>query len=1024
MAPSRVWSGMPPDWCGGTFHRIAPSGRILAGGDYAAVTQSLADRHAQSIADREDCMHRSPAAADTRAFATLTLFDVMDAYDLATVTMPPICAALDGTYHEFACDGTAWRFVFAVPPGTAPTDDPVETPKARIVVGAVDVSGRRIHPAPLPIVTLSPDQIAEVWALVDAVPGIDAAPDVTSDAVGHDVAEGVPMVGLPDIAAYNGAGAVTGALPHTMGNDAGDVAQFLADLWRGGHYATIAYRAHTGGPPDHDHFAIDPDAIAVAPGAVLAASPSHPWTRPRTEYYFRMVCPVTPDDRKATNAAVVNCVWLDFDLPPDMRHDDATRAASIAMIRALAIRPPTYVVDSGGGAHCYWVLGEPFVLHDDHDMVTHHLRERFVGALKAWRNAHAAALQPHNVKVDAAPCNLAAILRVPGTFNHKRDAERPTPVRIVACDRSATYAIDDLVAAAADHGGAMAPRPASPAPAPDRPASPAPAPRTAPPPKPLGASVGWRAKQSAAVDAQRARHATTKLQTIITRMSAAVAGERHAERLRMGRLAGGLVAMGAYDLDTMTRIVYDALPPQANVRGEVQTIIDAITHGASQPFDPSDLPVPPTTKDPVMRGTTPHCPDCDARLRRSKYAYPGDDELAWWCPDCGGAMQWPNVAMHPGAYGDAPDTKPVRLDDAAIAPPPARFAWKPRSHWRNLPQPTWLLDGFLQRSGYHMVYGQQGTYKTAFILDLVTQAMVREYATGRPFRVFYLGTEEEVSLARRVEAYQRVHPDHADMVEQTFYQFSPDPARIDFVVAADFEELVTMTNAACDEADADALIVVIDTLRMAYLGDENDSQLGAIINRHCQDLIRRIRGKPAVIIAHHEGHAAGKPRGTTAVHDNVSVAMRLTVDPDDRRRLTVTRPRAGKLTISPPPPTTYEVAYVDAPLTPDDVDADGTVLPLHWCTFTPTAPRTGGGGRPWRVAPAEHAVIMKLATSPKPMTRSELGVHDNVLKGLRVKRDTRPAIIEEAGIGAHGAIQWRLSDAGTDYANNPFGDAG
>jgi hypothetical protein len=122
--------------------------------------------------------------------------------------------------------------------------------------------------------------------------------------------------------------------------------------------------------------------------------------------------------------AAVNCLFAEFDAkdfhggkPTVLGHVDALSPA------------PSVVIDSGGGYHCYWLLGAPFVLDSDAAYVRARSVQRdwvaFVGG-------------------DPGAKDLARVLRVPGTCNLKYD-HQPL-VTIVCADLSRLYNLDALEA--------------------------------------------------------------------------------------------------------------------------------------------------------------------------------------------------------------------------------------------------------------------------------------------------------------------------------------------------------------------------------------------------------------------------------------------------------------------------------------------------------------------------------------------------------------------------------------------------
>jgi len=182
----------------------------------------------------------------------------------------------------------------------------------------------------------------------------------------------------------------------------------------------------------------------------------HLWRRPGTSYWInpqeleRALARL--DDRWATDTyfgvhpvsspksaherartediARVNALYADFDVS-----DGQDPQAMLARIEA--IQPaPSVIVASGGGFHAYWLLAEPFHISDDDS--------RGLGAevQRWWVRA---------IGADFAACDLARLLRVPGTLNGKYDP--PRPVQFVRCDLDALHDPDIFIRAAFEARG-------------------------------------------------------------------------------------------------------------------------------------------------------------------------------------------------------------------------------------------------------------------------------------------------------------------------------------------------------------------------------------------------------------------------------------------------------------------------------------------------------------------------------------------------------------------------------------------
>jgi putative DNA primase/helicase len=133
--------------------------------------------------------------------------------------------------------------------------------------------------------------------------------------------------------------------------------------------------------------------------------------------------------QRATNdtVSVVNCLFAEFDVGTSNRRGEfATKERALDHIRSQH-RPPSAVVDSGGGFHCYWLLDETFVIGTGGD------RERVAAKQAAWVEA---------VAGDPGAKDLARVLRLPGTLNTKYDPPRPVQLTQENWERS--YSLEEL----------------------------------------------------------------------------------------------------------------------------------------------------------------------------------------------------------------------------------------------------------------------------------------------------------------------------------------------------------------------------------------------------------------------------------------------------------------------------------------------------------------------------------------------------------------------------------------------------
>jgi putative DNA primase/helicase len=132
------------------------------------------------------------------------------------------------------------------------------------------------------------------------------------------------------------------------------------------------------------------------------------------------------EHKKTSNEDIgaINCLYAEF----DAKDYGGERGAMDEHIRALPHRPSA-VIMSGGGFHCYTLLDQPFIISTDED------RTRAAKVQRAW---------VHEVGGDHAAVDLARVLRVPDTLNHKYEPARR--VDIIEFDLERVYKFEDLEA--------------------------------------------------------------------------------------------------------------------------------------------------------------------------------------------------------------------------------------------------------------------------------------------------------------------------------------------------------------------------------------------------------------------------------------------------------------------------------------------------------------------------------------------------------------------------------------------------
>lgn len=134
----------------------------------------------------------------------------------------------------------------------------------------------------------------------------------------------------------------------------------------------------------------------------------------------------------------------DFDYGKISNHAEVTESgiATYSQIIDSFGLNPSFGVQSGNGVHAYWLLTEPWIYpvptRPYHHEEAHMLYMRFIRTLQE----HAAKF---GGKLDST-IGIERVWRIPGTINHKQDANLPVTTntnQLISCDRFNTSDIED-----------------------------------------------------------------------------------------------------------------------------------------------------------------------------------------------------------------------------------------------------------------------------------------------------------------------------------------------------------------------------------------------------------------------------------------------------------------------------------------------------------------------------------------------------------------------------------------------------
>jgi len=130
----------------------------------------------------------------------------------------------------------------------------------------------------------------------------------------------------------------------------------------------------------------------------------------------------------STTVLAIPGLWMDIDVNgPGHASSDypETFDQALAFVQGIPFGPPSLVVKSGGGLHAYWLFKEPWEFNSEQK------RAEAAKLLGQFQGFIFRLGQDHGWKLDNTS-DLAHLLRLPGTLNHKYDP--PTPVKVIYKD--------------------------------------------------------------------------------------------------------------------------------------------------------------------------------------------------------------------------------------------------------------------------------------------------------------------------------------------------------------------------------------------------------------------------------------------------------------------------------------------------------------------------------------------------------------------------------------------------------------
>ena len=220
---------------------------------------------------------------------------------------------------------------------------------------------------------------------------------------------------------------------------------------------------------------------------------------------------------------------------------------------------------------------------------------------------------------------------------------------------------------------------------------------------------------------------------------------------------------------------------------------------------------------------------------------------------------WESVTLNPAGIFSSPARQRRGLGNPSTpdAEGPRRPVLAPFNHWRNLPPPEYIVDGWVEDLALSAVIGPSGVGKSAVVLDMacsIAMGIPWQGKNTKRSRVLYIAGEGGTGAAQRVKAWEQEH--NLDVGEDLFM--------ITEAVLIGSKDRELWSWLAEQVQALDIRLVIFDTLARMSLGLEENSASDMGNAVVCFDRLRR-DGKTGVMVVHHTARGATHGRGSTAI---------------------------------------------------------------------------------------------------------------------------------------------------------------
>lgn len=321
----------------------------------------------------------------------------------------------------------------------------------------------------------------------------------------------------------------------------------------------------------------------------------------------------------------------------------------------------------------------------------------------------------------------------------------------------------------------------------------------------------------------------------------------------------------------------------------------------------------------------------------------------------------------------------------------------------------WFVKGLLPKADIGAVFGESGSGKTFWTLDLVAHIAMGWEWNGMPTRqgrVLYIAAEGASGMRDRINAF--CHANDADVAElgENFFALGGQP---NFLEKKDLTELVGAARKACGTVD----LIVVDTMAQVTPGaNENSGEdMGRFLNN--AKAIGKAFGAMVLLVGHSGKDSARGLRGWSGIKGALDAEIEV-VKTSSYKAATVTKLKDGA---GEGREYRFDLTSVCAGFAIDDEGGGGELVMS--CAVTHGEVLNEGGARD--VAAQERKEAAKEARAKDPRGRplralEYLRGHPDAAKGIPqdVVRAELGAVFAAAGLTNHQATKGKAKNLADD----------